>query len=366
VGFKEKIKIFWPAGLVFLIAAGFVVWRLSLKEWDPLALAELGSRYQDGDPNGSMGYDGQFAYYMAVDPDPDEVKAHLDVAAYRYQRILYPLLARLLALGNTQWIPWALILVNILSQVIGTAFLARYFASQNIPSRYALIYGLWVGLITGIGADLFEPLAFAFIITGLYAHNQQHKGLGYFLLGCALFTKETSLPFWAAALMADVLAEKRSWRSFLGLLPAIVYALWQVWLFREFGMFGLQSGGDMATSFEWIPYGGFLHIGSVDLQLLGFYFLIFGPTILLPNLWGTIVSARELILGDRHVQNWSLLLNTLFVTFLPFSTFREPLGLLRISTGMVVSILLFAAYKGLRRPMNMGMFWIALLFIYFR
>src|SRR5437588_2229708 len=46
-----------------------------------------------------LGFDGQFSYYIALDPS----KAHHyingnDDAAYRYQRILYPILARFIVL----------------------------------------------------------------------------------------------------------------------------------------------------------------------------------------------------------------------------------------------------------------------------
>ncbi|NIS82113.1 MAG: hypothetical protein GTO14_18325, partial [Anaerolineales bacterium] len=74
--------------VTFLISGGYVLWRLVAAEWNPVALAELGTRFSEVDPGGTEGYDGQFVYYMAVDPDPRSVQEHLDVPAYRYQRIL--------------------------------------------------------------------------------------------------------------------------------------------------------------------------------------------------------------------------------------------------------------------------------------
>jgi hypothetical protein len=45
-----------------------------------------------------VGNDGQFYYFMAV--DPVNGRYFQDDAAYRYKHILYPMLARLLALGG--------------------------------------------------------------------------------------------------------------------------------------------------------------------------------------------------------------------------------------------------------------------------
>src|SRR5258708_26316492 len=47
---------------------------------------------------GAAGYDGQYTYYIAA--NPLHAAEHLDVPAYRYQRIFHPLFAGLLAFGS--------------------------------------------------------------------------------------------------------------------------------------------------------------------------------------------------------------------------------------------------------------------------
>ena len=69
----------------------------------------------------SNGYDGQYAYYIAR--DPAHAAGCLDVPAYRYQRILLPVLGRVLALGNTDAIPAAFVLINLVALVGSTALL---------------------------------------------------------------------------------------------------------------------------------------------------------------------------------------------------------------------------------------------------
>jgi hypothetical protein len=58
-----------------------------------------------------------------------------------------------------------------------------------------------------------------------------------------------------------------------------------------------------------------------------------------------------------------MLLHALLIIFLPFSTFREPLGVVRIATGMVLSILMVASARKHQRVLNYSLFWIALLVI---
>ena len=74
--------------ITFLAALAFGLWRLSLAGWDPVGLAQVGTQYSQGDSEGTQGYDGQFAYYIALSPDPEDVAPKLDVPGYRYQRIL--------------------------------------------------------------------------------------------------------------------------------------------------------------------------------------------------------------------------------------------------------------------------------------
>ena len=84
------LRPWWIVAVVGLVYMAVVVTSAG---GDPLALATLGTRFSEGDPGGTEGYDGQFSYYIAR--DPLNGWQHCDVPAYRYQRILYPLLGRL-------------------------------------------------------------------------------------------------------------------------------------------------------------------------------------------------------------------------------------------------------------------------------
>lgn len=349
------------AALAMLVALVFVLWRLSQADWDPLGLAELGTRYSQPDPDGTEGYDGQFAYYIAVSPNPRDVAAHLDVPAYRYQRILYPLTARALGFGMPEFIPWTLILLNLAALGLGTWAVASWLTMTGSAAYYALPFGLWVGLIGSTGTDLNEPLACALIAGAWLARTNARYRLGALLLTLSLFAKETSLLFWAAAMIEDVLQKR--WRgsaSWMG-FGAAIFAGWQIWLYATFGDFGIGAGGAMATPFEWIPFMGLARVGQVSPGALALFLTIFGPTIVFPVIWGAVNSLRDILRRTRDLEAWALLLNATAIAFLPFSTFREPLGLVRVSSGLILAVVFYAARRGNRRAQNYSLFWIAML-----
>src|SRR5258708_1360963 len=144
-----------------LLAALLVVYTgllLVQNAFNPTALAKIGDGFVNGRPIDKLeGYDGQFSYWLAIDPSPAAAGSHFDVPAYRYQRILYPLLARALALCQSALVPWTLILVNLLAQVAGTLAVEAWLKAHAVSSWYALTYGLWVGLVAAIRLDLNEP-----------------------------------------------------------------------------------------------------------------------------------------------------------------------------------------------------------------
>jgi hypothetical protein len=337
--------------------------RLANLGWQPIELFEFGTRCSEGIEDGSPGYDGQFSYYLASNLDPEAVEPKLDVPAYRYQRILYPVVARTLTFGIEAWLPWTLVIVGLLAHWGGTWAVARLLLDQDVNPWYSLSYGLWVGLVASIGLGLGEPLAYGLVAGGWLARSKGRTVLSALLIGLALFAKETTIVFLVAAILAELTDRRRGRALAVYFSAAAAYAAWQVWLWITFGTPGLASGGDMATAFEWIPFMGLLRIGSVDMLALGLFLLIFLPTIVLPTIWAVIASARSLFRGLRSAETWSLLGNGIAIMVLPFSTFREPLGLLRFASGLVLAVVLFSASQHLMRPLRYSLFWSALLAI---
>jgi len=357
-----RLKLVWPALLALAAGAAFAGVRLARAGGDVEALAEIGTRFSEGDPSGSEGYDGQFVLYVAKDLDPATVAPHLDRPAYRYQRILFPLLARLAVFGDPDRAAWALLALGLIAHFLGTFAVASILEQHDRPVGYAVTYGLWVGLVVGVGVFLHEPLAFALVAMGWALRLRGRPVAGSLLLGLALFAKETTLAFWLAALLEDALRGKERRSSAVAIVAGgALFLMWQLWLWRTFGEPGLGSGGAQGTPFEWIPFAGLARVGSVDGRVLALYLVIFGPMILLPVVWGLVTGVRSLLARLSDGDGWALLLNSGLIAFLPFSSFREPLALVRLASGLVLVTLLFAAGRGHRRVLNYSLFWCALL-----
>jgi hypothetical protein len=357
----SRIKLLWPALITFTVTGLYIGYRLAAADFDPAGVAEIGSRYSELEPSGDPGYDGQFFYYIALDPNPESVAPHLDVPAYRFQRILYPLAVRLFSLGNPVWIPWGLILFNLLFHTAATWGMSRYFSNLNLWIGYSLTYGLWVGLVAAAGLDMSEPLAYGLVVFAWLAWQKGSNRLGSALIVLSIFAKELCLVFWAAALVAEFFGERDRGNTLILLSGGLLFIAWQAWLWGQFGSIGIGSGGALATAFEWIPLMGLLRIGTESMVVLGVFLLILLPTIIIPTVWGLIVSTRSILRGMRQVESWALALNSLLILFLPFSTFREPLGLVRVATGLVLSVLVYSGARYLKRPLNYSLFWTALL-----
>jgi hypothetical protein len=209
-----------PALVVLLISSLIVcaeIWRHS---GDPLALVRIGTHFSQGDPNGTQGYDGQFGYYIALDPDPRSVADHLDLPAYRYQRILMPLLARVLAFGKAPLIPWTLLLLGIFSLAAGTWAVSELLSAFGISRWYALVYGFWAGLMLSLVTDLSEPLAFGLVAGALLAGERNQRQFSWLLFGLALFAKEVTGLFIGAMLLGEL--SQRRWKDAIGLVVVAV------------------------------------------------------------------------------------------------------------------------------------------------
>ncbi len=251
---STRIALFrpWSVTLAFyLLYLGLI---LALHGGDPLAFAKIGQG-----PN--QGYDGQFTYFIAADPSPASVVYQIqtvraDVPAYRYQRILLPLLARLLGLGQPALIAWTIPLINLIAQVLGVALLERLLLQLNVSRWYALVYGLYPGLAVAVRADLTEPLAYTLVIVAYFLFWRERYWLSALCFGLALLGKETTVFFLGAQLLYTFF--NKQWRYGIQLMTLAIapFAIWQLVLRALFGSFGLGSGGYLGTPFEIIPFNG--------------------------------------------------------------------------------------------------------------
>jgi len=355
----QGLKLLRPWAIVFASSVVYLCVILSLHDWDPMALVMPGTRFSELDPKGTEGYDGQFAYYIALDPSGAE--PHLDVPAYRYQRILFPLLCRFLAFGSGKLIPWAMPFVNAIALAAGTYFVEKVLKKFGASPWYALIYGLFPGLLLSVRLDLNEPLAYALVCGSLLAFEKGKTRTGAILLGLAGLTKEQTLLFAGGYTLAFIARRELRGLKELMLFSILPEALLQGALWLRFGYPGIGSGGAGATPFSPIPFGGLLAIGLIKPRALLLWLTILGPGAVFPSIALGCLSITRIVKGEYHPFTFSVLLHALAMAFLPFSTWREFLAVLRVLIGFALATIAYGAYARSRRILNYLPFWLAYL-----
>jgi hypothetical protein len=163
------------------------------------------------------GIDGQFYYFIAV--DPVNAQYFEDDPVYRYKRIVYPMLARGLALGRANLIPYTMILINWLAVAGGTLAVAAWLKRKSVSPWLALIYGLFPGMFLSFQRDYTEPLSYALMALAvyLYSFGGKRQLLGAPLcFAVAALTRDKVLAFaffyGAGVLLADFAEwDRRSW-----------------------------------------------------------------------------------------------------------------------------------------------------------
>lgn len=350
-----------PATVTLVFALAYLAAIVVHAGGDPLELARIGTRFSEANPAGSEGYDGQFVYYIARDPLPQSVAPHIDEPAYRYQRILLPMLARALALGSPDLIPWVIPAISLAAHVLAVQLLSRLLTAWEFSRWYALSYGLWLGLLYALRLDLPEALAFALIVVAIYAQYRGKSSLAWLAYGLALFAKETTLFFLAAQLLISLIQRRGRDALALGLVALLPFALFQFWLWQAFGRVGLGLGGAGATPLEWFPFIGLWRVGAYSVPAMFALFIAYLPTLILPALWGLWAAWQRWRAEAPEFTQAALFLNAAIVPFLSFALYREPIGAFRFASGLILATLLFAARHRLTKILNYSLLaWLAM------
>lgn len=346
----------FSAAVIGLMALVLLVQGLQQGNGSPLTFAWIGTRFAQGDPQGTTGYDGQFVYYIAR--DGAAAAAHLDNPAFRYQRILYPALARVAAFGHTAAIPWALVTINILAVAGGTGLIALLLIQHRVPAFASLIYGLWIGNLYGLRFSLIEPLCCALALGAVLAYTHQRYRWTVLLLILSTATKELGVLF-ALGLALHAAVTRRQWRWSLLLAggPLLFVAVWWLLLYGWFGTLPSSSGG---AQFAWIPLSGLLAEDSAAELAMLIVWLALPALALLVLMFRKLWQTRQLSLSMVL-----LLIGAGFTLIMPAPTWVDPVAAYRVATPLVIGGLLFVAEHYPRRWGWLAALWLptALLFM---
>lgn len=293
------------------------------------------------------GYDGQFSYYIAL--DPAEAEHYIDQPSYRYGRILYPMAGRALAAAQPGAVPYALLAINLAAIAVGTLALGAWLRRRGSSEWIALLYGLFPGLLLALQRDLTEPLAYALVAVAVYLFDfggRRGVLLAGATFGLAALARETTLVFpllFALSIVtgrpnassdADGGGDRRTAAAFaiLALAPAALYGgfLWS-WL-------GFPSAGEGSVTL--VPFGGLLD---------GPWELYRQPVVLvfvaLPALVWALAAARGLGRHEGRLERLCLLANVgLAVVLAGSAVWATYTSAGRVAAGVVLSAALCVPY----------------------
>jgi hypothetical protein len=335
------------AGIFLVVCLAAAVLFLIGQHGDPRAFIFKGTIF-DGVSGGSVGYDGQFSY--AIASDFSGARQWMPQRAYRYQRILYPLLARLLSLGQTAWLPWAMVLLNVAALAASGWLLADLLVTRRANAWFSLVFLAFGGLFFVLFMDLNEPLAFFLVLLGLRFFDRGNlwwSGLAFSLGG---LTKEVALIF-AVAAAAYLLVDSRNWRGALKVLGVslAVYGVWAVIVAAWLGDTIFQA---RMSRIEVIPFSGLRFVNDVpglviDLVWIAVPALAAGVMVGL-DWWKSRKISLEMLL---------VLANVALIAFMPRFTWVDWIAALRLGIGLVIACLLYFALHHGRLSLLLSALW---------
>lgn len=289
--------------------------------------------------DGEIGFDGQFAYFLAVDPR----LAHHYMDAYRYTRILYPMLARALALGDADLVPYTLIGVNLAMIALGTLVVGAWLERRGVSAWLAAVYGFYPGVFITLQRDTTEIMAYALVALAIHRYDfgtHWRVPMSAAVFALAALTRETSAIFaglWGVSLLfsgegpvrARMAMNSRPAAMFLGIavVPLLAWkAILLLWL----------GPHKVAAYFTPIPFGGILYqgvrhqLGTAQLH-----------TVVLPGLLCGGAALFALFRGLRRVEFWALLINVmLHIVFLGPPSFNDISSSARVTLPIVLAAVL--------------------------
>jgi hypothetical protein len=208
----------------------------------------------------SGGYDGQFYYRLAVRPFafvPVVAGIHFDYPVYRQQRIGYPLLASLFALGDPCRVIWALIAVNLLAlAAIGWAG-GWVLERLGAPAYYGAVLAIYPGFVISFCRSTAEITVGALLLMAVALLMGGRYGWAAGVLAFAALTRETSL---IPAAVLGIFAFRKN--PAVLLLPPAAFLAWKTFLFHAWQLpvdFG--AGGVFAAPFTGIAAA--MHRGEI-------------------------------------------------------------------------------------------------------
>ncbi len=194
------------------------------------------------------GYDGQFFYFIAWDPlmkvyhfAPGADKI-VDDPVFRYRRIAFPVLTKILSLNQPYLFPAVMMILLIAGGAILSFFIAKI--AMNYPGGRDSVpasiragspwSGLLAILIPGIWFSIYvatpEPLAAAFLAAGYFLAIQKRYLPAAIFFTMAALTRESTILFIVVIAIFEFLKERKLRASLILIASIVPYFVWRLYV----------------------------------------------------------------------------------------------------------------------------------------
>jgi len=278
----EGVGMVGIVAIAALLYGAVTVGRLAQCNWDPTGFILPGDDHYTPSQapiplmtRGPGGYDGQFYYRLALDPLTGQQEGYglsLDRPAFRAQRILYPTLARMLALGRVSWIPWSLIVLNYLAICVLAYAAGRFTQLFGLSAFFGVAIAFMPGVLMGLARDLTDPLASSLMMAALLLLQSRRIPLAASALALLVLTRESTLLLAVIVFLGAAVRslQKRSpaHETVILMLPLLTYAACQCWIRWTWGIWAFQVDHEAMLN---VPFGA---LGPFALHALRIWYLL--------------------------------------------------------------------------------------------
>lgn len=215
------------------------------------------------------GYDAQFQYYAIFDPllrrysdQPQLYRDVVDSPPYRFGRMGFPMMARLVAGNRWEWYPITMVVLVWLG--VGVSAFALALVAQHAGASAA--WGLLVLAIPGfwqsVQVALPEPIAAALLLLGYLCVLHKRILLAALLFAVSLLVRETGVVLVMAIVLlassSDITRRSRALLASAALTVAVwrLYVAWVLW--PEWGWQSLFYSPHVMT----VPFAGLAGLWS--------------------------------------------------------------------------------------------------------
>jgi hypothetical protein len=323
-----------------------VLWQV---RGDILTFVNIGPRFAQGIPDAPAGGEGQFPYYIATEGASASAIAKMDPPpAFRYQRILYPALVAVFSFGQAAFVPYVMLIVNVLAMGAYVGLTAHLLALRGRAADrgagwLALLLAVWMGALVCVRYNTTEPLAMAFSVGAVWCYRRERMAWAALLAAVAGLTKDSGLVLVGGLILHAVWERRIGQAVLLGIAAGGPYLAWasvlRLWLGA--GIDATQANRQISL----IPYAG----------VAGYYSEVF---LVLGLLWVIVPSALLAVVALRgawrsrptiSLETCLVLATAGFVAIIPAGTFEDLPSTLRYSQPFVVAALLYVTRHHPRR-----------------